>query len=177
MPAVPIDLYASGDIPAFNRDLPLTGPGRRGSWIWMPSIVRIGKTAIPAKSAIVAPEKRRVVAIHPTRLLAWVNFENVSRVVNRERIVPIQHTAHGAVALPFETIRLCSRSGNPDENGYEYGTKKKYEFGFEQNGKPPLLEKFFRLPVFSYAAPGSLSATLNLRYPFYSGSDPVPERS
>ena len=91
--------------------------------------------------------------------------------------MPVQHTAHGAVAWPFEAIRLCSRSGNPDENGYEYGTKKKYEFGFAQNGKPPLLEKFFRLSVFSYAAPGSLSATLNLRYPFYSGSDPVPERS
>ena len=55
--------------------------------------------------------------------------------------------------------------------------QEKVRVWISANYKPPLLEKFFRLSVFSYAAPGSLSATLNLRYPFYSGSDPVPERS
>src|SRR5207249_2116541 len=107
VPAVPLDLGAGGVIVAIDRDLPLTGSGGCRNWIRMRAVVGVGVAALPVESAIIAPEKCRVVTSRAGRLLARENPENVRGVVNWERVVPIQHAAKGAVARPFQTKGRC----------------------------------------------------------------------
>src|SRR5919108_566010 len=71
----------------------------------MRTVVGVGIIVLPAEWTVVPPKKSRVIPIRPGRFLARVNFENVGCIVNRERIVPIKHAAHGAIAWPLEAIR------------------------------------------------------------------------
>src|SRR2546427_12581126 len=94
------------------------------------------------------------------------------------------NTAYGARRRRL-VIRGHTTVRNPPlQSQWELGQKgiriwhqEKVRVWISANYKPPLLEKFFRLSVFSYAVLESLPGTLNFRYPFYSGGDPVPERS
>ena len=45
------------------------------------------------------------------RFFARVDFENAGRVVDRERVVPVEHLAHGPVAGPLQS-KVHTRSGN-----------------------------------------------------------------
>src|SRR4026208_2104056 len=111
----------------------------------MRTVISIRLAALPGERTVVTPEERGVVASRRIRrddLLPREHLENVSRVVDRKRVMPEEHPACCAVAGEVQP-KIRAGSGNGDRRPRETTEPKKDQRSKQEEALPSRTARLF----------------------------------